>query len=129
MAAATAAMDGLQGRDIFRGCCTLQIEYSKRRELTVKPNSPHMRDFTIADSGSPAATPASAPSAGADRHQAEPHSGAPPPARDRRHPVQRVGIPQHDASGLHGHRDRAAAARRACPHLEQSAVERGAWRE
>ncbi|CAF5128034.1 unnamed protein product, partial [Rotaria magnacalcarata] len=36
----------LHGQNIYNGCCTLQIEYSKLLSLTVKYNNDKSRDYT-----------------------------------------------------------------------------------
>ncbi|CAF2700871.1 unnamed protein product [Rotaria sp. Silwood2] len=36
----------LHGQNIYNGCCTLQIEYSKLHSLTVKFNNDKSRDYT-----------------------------------------------------------------------------------
>ncbi|UJR13752.1 hypothetical protein I4U23_000762 [Adineta vaga] len=44
--AATQAKVQLHGQNIYNGCCTLQIEYSKLFSLTVKYNNDKSRDYT-----------------------------------------------------------------------------------
>ncbi|CAF1452331.1 unnamed protein product [Adineta ricciae] len=44
--AASQAMVQLHGQNIYNGCCTLQIEYSKLHSLTVKYNNDKSRDYT-----------------------------------------------------------------------------------
>ncbi|KAB7504246.1 Heterogeneous nuclear ribonucleoprotein L [Armadillidium nasatum] len=43
---ATRARDGLQGADIYSGCCTLRIEYAKPTKLNVFKNDMESWDFT-----------------------------------------------------------------------------------
>lgn len=43
---AVAARDSLQGRNIYDGCCTLDIQYSNLDELQVNYNNDRTRDFT-----------------------------------------------------------------------------------
>eukprot|EP00457_Paulinella_chromatophora_P006898 gb/GEZN01006918.1/.p1 GENE.gb/GEZN01006918.1/~~gb/GEZN01006918.1/.p1 ORF type:complete len:509 (-),score=86.41 gb/GEZN01006918.1/:50-1576(-) len=40
------AKHNLEGKDMFQGCCTLRIGFSKLTELNVKENGPKQRDFT-----------------------------------------------------------------------------------
>ncbi|CAF1528052.1 unnamed protein product [Adineta ricciae] len=44
--AASQAILQLHGQNIYNGCCTLQIEYSKLHSLTVKYNNDKSRDYT-----------------------------------------------------------------------------------
>lgn len=44
--AAKTAIETLNGQNIYNGCCTLRIEYSKLQALTVKYNNERMWDFT-----------------------------------------------------------------------------------
>jgi len=43
---ATRAREGLQGADIYSGCCTLRIEYAKPTKLNVYKNDSESWDFT-----------------------------------------------------------------------------------
>uniref|UniRef100_A0A0P4W4K1 RRM domain-containing protein n=1 Tax=Scylla olivacea TaxID=85551 RepID=A0A0P4W4K1_SCYOL len=43
---ATRAREGLQGADIYSGCCTLRIEYAKPSKLNVYKNDAESWDFT-----------------------------------------------------------------------------------
>ncbi|XP_071520741.1 heterogeneous nuclear ribonucleoprotein L isoform X15 [Panulirus ornatus] len=43
---ATRAREGLQGADIYSGCCTLRIEYAKPTKLNVYKNDAESWDFT-----------------------------------------------------------------------------------
>lgn len=43
---AAQAKSQLHGQNIYNGCCTLQIEYSKLHSLTVKYNNDKSRDYT-----------------------------------------------------------------------------------
>eukprot|EP00808_Paulinella_micropora_P012780 g5261.t1 len=43
---AMTAKHNLEGKDMFQGCCTLRIGYSKLSDLTIKENGPKSRDFT-----------------------------------------------------------------------------------
>uniref|UniRef100_A0A1X7UYZ1 RRM domain-containing protein n=2 Tax=Amphimedon queenslandica TaxID=400682 RepID=A0A1X7UYZ1_AMPQE len=56
---ATNAKTALDGQNIYNGCCTLHIDYSKLSNLTVKFNNEKTRDFTRPDlpSGDPEAAP------------------------------------------------------------------------
>ncbi|RNA01881.1 polypyrimidine tract-binding 1-like isoform X4 [Brachionus plicatilis] len=45
-AAAQNAKQALQGQNIYNGCCTLQIEFSKLASLEVRFNNDKSRDFT-----------------------------------------------------------------------------------
>lgn len=44
--AANAAKLSLDGQNIYNGCCTLRIDYSKLNNLNVKYNNDKSRDFT-----------------------------------------------------------------------------------
>ncbi|XP_074264295.1 polypyrimidine tract-binding protein homolog 3-like [Silene latifolia] len=46
---ATAAMSALHGRNIYDGCCQLDIQYSNLTELQVNYNNDRSRDFTNPD--------------------------------------------------------------------------------
>ncbi|KAF6157856.1 hypothetical protein GIB67_003756 [Kingdonia uniflora] len=46
---AVAARNALQGRNIYDGCCTLNIQYSNLNELQVNYNNERSRDFTNPD--------------------------------------------------------------------------------
>lgn len=46
---ASAAKKELDGQNIYNGCCTLRIDYSKLGNLTVKYNNEKTRDFTRPD--------------------------------------------------------------------------------
>lgn len=50
---ATRARDGLQGADIYSGCCTLRIEYAKPAKLNVFRNDMESWDFTNPNLNSP----------------------------------------------------------------------------
>lgn len=41
----------LEGKDMFQGCCHLQIGFSTLKELTIKTNGPRSRDFTQSAEG------------------------------------------------------------------------------
>jgi polypyrimidine tract-binding protein 2 len=43
---ATQARNTLQGRNIYDGCCTLDIQYSNLQELQVNYNNERTRDYT-----------------------------------------------------------------------------------
>ena len=43
---AQAAKLSLDGQNIYNGCCTLRIEYSKLSNLNVKYNNDKSRDYT-----------------------------------------------------------------------------------
>lgn len=43
---ATAAMHNLDGKNIYKSCCMLQIQFSKQQELTVVENNEHFHDYT-----------------------------------------------------------------------------------
>ncbi|CAL4067795.1 unnamed protein product, partial [Meganyctiphanes norvegica] len=43
---ATSALEGLQGADIYSGCCTLRVEYGKAKKLNVYKNDSESWDFT-----------------------------------------------------------------------------------
>lgn len=45
---AVQARTTLQGRNIYDGCCTLDIQYSNLQELQVNYNNERTRDFTNA---------------------------------------------------------------------------------
>lgn len=44
---ASKAMENLQNQDIYSGCCTLKIDYSKAQKLNVRKNDPNSWDFTV----------------------------------------------------------------------------------
>lgn len=44
---ARRAMDGLQNQDIYSGCCTLRVEFSKAQKLNVRINDSNSWDFTV----------------------------------------------------------------------------------
>ena len=44
---ARRAMDELQNQDIYSGCCTLRVEYSKTQRLNVRKNDSNTWDFTV----------------------------------------------------------------------------------
>lgn len=44
---ASRAKEGLQGADIYSGCCTLRVEFGKAEKLNVNRNGVDMWDFTI----------------------------------------------------------------------------------
>jgi len=43
---ATTAKTALDGQNIYNGCCTLRIDFSKLSALTVKYNNEKTRDYT-----------------------------------------------------------------------------------
>lgn len=43
---AQAAKQALDGQNIYNGCCTLRIDYSKMSSLNVKYNNDKSRDYT-----------------------------------------------------------------------------------
>jgi len=44
--AAQSARQGLDGQNVYNGCCTLRIDYSKLVTLNVKYNNEKSRDYT-----------------------------------------------------------------------------------
>lgn len=44
---ASRAKEGLQGADIYSGCCTLRVEFGKADKLNVSRNGVDMWDFTV----------------------------------------------------------------------------------
>jgi len=46
---AIAAKAMLEGKDIFQGCCKLQIQFSRLPAVNIKENGPRARDYTIPD--------------------------------------------------------------------------------
>lgn len=44
--ATQAAKNALHGQNIYSGCCTLHIDYSKLNTLNVKYNNEKSRDYT-----------------------------------------------------------------------------------
>merc|ERR1712127_912025 len=44
---ARRAMEELQNQDIYSGCCTLRVEYSKTQRLNVRKNDSNTWDFTV----------------------------------------------------------------------------------
>jgi len=44
---ASRAKEGLQGADIYSGCCTLRVEFGKADRLNVMRNGPDSWDFTV----------------------------------------------------------------------------------
>lgn len=44
--AAQSARHGLDGQNVYNGCCTLRIDYSKLATLNVKYNNDKSRDYT-----------------------------------------------------------------------------------
>lgn len=44
---ARRAMEGLQNQDIYSGCCTLRVEFSKAQKLNVRINDANSWDFTV----------------------------------------------------------------------------------
>lgn len=44
---ARRAMDGLQNQDIYSGCCTLRVDFSKTTKLNVRRNDSNTWDFTV----------------------------------------------------------------------------------
>jgi len=48
---AARAKEGLHGADIYSGCCTLRVEFSKTDRLNVMRNGPDSWDFTVSESG------------------------------------------------------------------------------
>ncbi len=45
--AAATAVQALSGADIYTGCCTLKIEFSRTEKLNVRGNTEDTRDFTM----------------------------------------------------------------------------------
>lgn len=45
----SAVFQALDGQNIYNGCCTLRIDFSKLSALNVKYNNDKSRDFTRAD--------------------------------------------------------------------------------
>jgi hnRNP-L/PTB/hephaestus splicing factor len=43
---ATNGREALQGKNIYSNCCTLQIQYSNNKDITIKENSDKSFDFT-----------------------------------------------------------------------------------
>ncbi|EDO43995.1 predicted protein, partial [Nematostella vectensis] len=54
---ARAAKCSLDGQNIYNGCCTLRIDYSKLKTLSVKYNNDKTRDYTRPDLPSGESTP------------------------------------------------------------------------
>lgn len=46
---ANTALESLNGQNIYNGCCTLRLDYSKLQTLTVKFNNERMWDYTNPD--------------------------------------------------------------------------------
>jgi len=44
---ANKAMEGLQNQDIYSGCCTLKVDYSRTSKLNVRKNDANSWDFTV----------------------------------------------------------------------------------
>ncbi|EGD74565.1 hypothetical protein PTSG_05929 [Salpingoeca rosetta] len=74
---AAAVMSSLQGANIYQGCCTLRIEYSKADRVNVRYNSEETRDFTVNLPPPPAAPAHGGYGSGAPQHGHHHHGGAP----------------------------------------------------
>lgn len=64
---ATRAREGLQGADIYSGCCTLRIEYAKPSKLNVYKNDAESWDFTNPNVGMKEPPSSSSTSSGSSR--------------------------------------------------------------
>ncbi|XP_050719871.1 heterogeneous nuclear ribonucleoprotein L-like isoform X4 [Eriocheir sinensis] len=64
---ATRAREGLQGADIYSGCCTLRIEYAKPSKLNVYKNDAESWDFTNPNVGMKEPPTSSSTSSGSSR--------------------------------------------------------------
>jgi heterogeneous nuclear ribonucleoprotein L len=87
IADATSAKNGLQGADIYSGCCTLQIQFAKPPRLNVFKNDQDSWDYTNPHLGKdPQAAPAKAALLDTPRYGGGPGGyhdgpGGPPPPR------------------------------------------------
>ncbi|CAG5098879.1 Oidioi.mRNA.OKI2018_I69.XSR.g16055.t1.cds [Oikopleura dioica] len=109
---AQRAKAALNGVDIYRGCCTIKVEYAKPQSLNVFKNDDNTRDFSIENRHhegkfrEPDAPPVGYDTPYGMHNYGHHHHHLPGDAHSSHMAVDKYGLPTNPTHGAHSHRGR-----------------------